>query len=202
MPRQARGEYVNPDEVQILHLVNRCVRRAFLCGKDPFSGKSFEHRREWIRQRLEFLASVFGIDCLTYTVMSNHIHLVLRSRPDIVKEWSDEEVARRWLRLFPTRREQDGSPAEPEDFELSMITGDKAKLAEIRKRLSDVSWWMRCTAENIARRSNKEDQCTGRFWEKDPHQKGHPTFLTRPIKTAKILRAIKKGTTYASPSPW
>ncbi len=35
MPRQARGEYVNPNEVQILHLVNRCVRRAYLCGDDP-----------------------------------------------------------------------------------------------------------------------------------------------------------------------
>ena len=119
MPRQARGEYVNPEEVQIFHLVNRCVRRAFLCGKDPHTGQSFKHRREWIRQRLEFLASVFGIDCLTYTVMSNHIHLILRSRPDIVKAWSDQQVARRWLRLFPTRREQDGSPAEPEDFEVS-----------------------------------------------------------------------------------
>ena len=85
MPRQARGEYVDPKEVQILHLVNRCVRRAFLCGEDPLTGKSFEHRREWIRQRLEFLASVFGIDCLTYTIMSNHIHLILRSRPESSK---------------------------------------------------------------------------------------------------------------------
>jgi len=38
-------------------------------------------------------------------------------------------------------------------------------LAERRKRLSDVSWWMGCTAENIARRANREDECTGRFWE-------------------------------------
>ena len=97
--------------------------------------------------------------------MSNYIHLVLRSRPDIVKEWSDKEVARRWLRLFPIRRGKDGSPSEPEDFEISMITKDQTKLSEIRTRLSDVSWWMRCTAENIARRSNKEDQCTGRFRE-------------------------------------
>ena len=165
MARQARGEYVDPEEVQILHVVNRCVRRAFLCGEDPYTGKSFEHRREWIRRRLEFLAGAFGIDCLTYTVMSNHIHLVLRSRPDVVKQWTDNDVARRWLQLFPNRRDKDGSPLEPEDFEIAMITSDKKKLTEIRKRLSDVSWWMRCTAENIARRANKEDECTGRFWE-------------------------------------
>ena len=165
MPRQARGEVIDPAEVQVVHCVQRCVRRAFLCGEDPFSGESFEHRREWIRQRLEFLASVFGIDCLTYTVMSNHLHLVLRSRPDVVATWSDEEVARRWLRLFPQRREKDGSPAEPTKPELQMIVNDPNVLAERRRRLSDLSWWMRCTAENIARRSNREDQVTGHFWE-------------------------------------
>ena len=165
MPRQARGEYVNPNEVQILHLVNRCVRRAFLCGKDPLSGKSFEHRRQWIRGRLEFLASAFAIDCLTYADMSNHLHLVLRSRPDVAQQWSDDEVARRWLKVFPQRRDDDGSPADPDDHEISMITSDRERLAVIRTRLSDVSWWMRCTAENIARRSNQEDRCSGRFWE-------------------------------------
>ena len=165
MPRLARGEYLNAGEVQIVHAVQRCVRRAFLCGDDPYTGTSYEHRREWIRKRLEFLASIFGVDCLTYTVMSNHLHLVLRSRPDVVAEWSDEEVARRWWRLFPKRRNEDGGPADPEDHELSMITANADKLAEIRRRLSDISWWMRCTAENIARRSNREDKCSGRFWE-------------------------------------
>ena len=165
MPRQARGEYLDPKEVQVVHAVQRCVRRAFLCGKDVVTGKSFEHRRAWIRDRMEFLASVFAIDCLTYTVLSNHLHVVLRSRSDIAKEWSDEEVATRWLRLFPKRRDKDGLPAEPEDHEISTVTSDPKRLGEIRERLSDVSWWMRCTAENIARRSNKEDKCTGRFWE-------------------------------------
>ena len=165
MPRMARGEYLDPAEVQIVHAVQRCVRRAFLCGKDPLSGKSFEYRRAWIRQRLEFLASVFGIDCLTYTVLSNHLHLVLRSRPDVVAQWSDEEVARRWWRLFPQRREPDGSPVDPADHDLGMIVDNPARLEQIRGRLSDVSWWMRCTAENIARRANAEEGVTGRFWE-------------------------------------
>jgi REP element-mobilizing transposase RayT len=165
MPRLARYEVMDPAEVQVLHCVQRCVRRAFLCGDDPLSGQSFEHRREWIRQRLEFLASVFGVDCLTYTVLSNHLHVVLRSRPDVVASWSDEEVAVRWLRLFPRRRDKDGSPAEPQKPEIDMIVNDPEVLAERRRRLSDVSWWMRCTAENVARRANREDECTGRFWE-------------------------------------
>lgn len=165
MPRMARGEYLNPSEVQVVHAVQRCVRRAFLCGEDVVTGKSFEHRRAWIRERMEFLASVFGVDCLTYTVLSNHLHVVLRSRPDVVAAWSDDEVARRWLKLFPTRRLKDSSLDEPTGEEIKMIVSQPERLAEVRRRLSDVSWWMRCTAENIARRANKEDECTGRFWE-------------------------------------
>ena len=46
-----------------------------------------------------------------------------------------------------------------------MIVKNEERLTEIRKRLSDVSRWMRCTSENIARHANKEDECTGRFWE-------------------------------------
>ena len=165
MARQARGEYLNPDEIQVVHAVQRCVRQAFLCGIDKNSGNNYEHRRQWIRDRFEFLASVFGIDCLTYTVLSNHLHIVLRSRPDVVKSWSDEEVARRWCRLFPKRRDKGGKPLEPSEFELNTILLNAQKLGEVRRRLSDISWWMRCTAENIARQANKEDRTTGRFWQ-------------------------------------
>lgn len=163
MARQARGEIIDP-ALQVVHCIHRCVRRAFLRGVDRYSGKCYEHRREWIRQRLKFLASVFGIDCLTYCVMSNHLHLVLRSRPDVVATWTDQQVARRWLCLFPRRREN-VAPAEPTDHEINLIAGQPAVLAEIRRRMSDISWWMRCKAENIARRSNREDECTGHFWE-------------------------------------
>lgn len=165
MGRQARGEFMDPSEVQIFHCVHRCVRRAFLCGKDPYSGKCFEHRRVWIRNRLEFLASIFAIDCLTYTVMSNHLHQILRSRPDVAKAWSDQEVARRWLKLFPPRRIGNDSSAEPSREDLTSITNDPERVAELRRRLSDISWWARCTAENIARLSNREDEVTGHFWE-------------------------------------
>jgi hypothetical protein len=69
------------------------------------------------------------------------------------------------LRLFPKRRNKDGSPATPTKPEIDMIVNRPDVLNERRSRLSDISWWMRCTAENIARRANAEDECTGRFWE-------------------------------------
>lgn len=165
MARLARGQYIDPGVIQVLHTVQRCVRRAFLCGEDPVSGTSYEHRRGWIRDRIEVLAGIFAIECLTYAIMSNHLHQVLRSRPDVVATWSDEEVARRWLKLFPKRRRKDGSPAKPNEAEIAMIVNDPKVLAERRRRLSDVSWWMRCVAETIARRANREDGVTGRFWE-------------------------------------
>ena len=71
---------MDPAKVQVFHTVQRWVRRAFLCGEDAVSGKSYDHRKQWIRERLEFLASIFAIDLLTYTVLSNHLHLVMRSR--------------------------------------------------------------------------------------------------------------------------
>jgi hypothetical protein len=51
--------------------------------------------------RLCHLAGLFGIDVCSYAIMSNHLHLVLRNRPDSVELWSDAEVALRWRKLFP-----------------------------------------------------------------------------------------------------
>jgi REP element-mobilizing transposase RayT len=164
MARTPRSEIFEEDTVGCYHCINRCVRRAFLCGYDSVTGKSFNHRKGWIRERLEALAAIFGIDILDYAVMSNHFHVILRNRPDIVAKWSDEEVVRRWWNLFPERKDDRGQPAEPEPRELAMMIRDRKRLNELRKRLSHISWFMRCLSEHIARRSNREDDTTGRFW--------------------------------------
>lgn len=160
----ARRDIVDPKQVATYHCMSRCVRRAFLCGKDRFSGKSFEHRRKWIRSRLCFLVGIFGIEVMAYAVMSDHLHSLLRSRPDVVRRWSDEEVARRWRLLFPLRRTR-GQPANPSEEEIQAITLQPKLVALYRERLSSISWFNRCLNENIARRANEEDDCTGRFWE-------------------------------------
>lgn len=154
----ARSEIVDPNEVGYYHCVSRCVRRAFLCGYDRYLGKCFEHRKSWIRARLKLLCEVFAIECISFAVMTNHLHVLLRTRPDTVPQWSDEEVAKRWCKLFPAR---------PEALEekIKRIMSDPALVQLYRARLSDLSWFNRCLKENIARRANAEDECTGRFWQ-------------------------------------
>lgn len=165
MPRVNRSEIVATDEVQAFHLVNRCVRKSFLCGKDLQTGRDFSHRKNWIRDRLEELAGIFAIEILSYSVMDNHVHVVVKTRPDLVRSWSDGQTALRWWNLFPQRRHQDGTPAVPTEQELHAIQIDRSRLIQLRKRLSCVSWFMRCLAEPIARRANREEETTGRFWD-------------------------------------
>ena len=91
--------------------------------------------------------------------------MVLRTRPDWVDEWSDEEIARRWLTIFPRVKDVSGAPIIDDDQGIRQIVRDADRLGEIRRRLQSVSWFMRCLNEFVAREANKEDNCKGRFWE-------------------------------------
>jgi hypothetical protein len=179
MPRILRKFVFDAENVGVYHCISRCVRRAFLCGTDSDSvtTRCFDHRKEWLQARLAFLAGRFGIDVLGFAIMSNHLHVVVRNRPDVVRDWSDDEVARRWLGLFPLGRDQSGPPKAPSQSQLLTITSNPARLAELRKRLSDLSWFMRCLVEPIARQANREDKVSGRFW------KGTSCYLHSPYLT-------------------
>ncbi|MBX3416079.1 MAG: hypothetical protein KF851_19070 [Pirellulaceae bacterium] len=164
MGRPLRAEQFAAEEICIVHAIQRCVRRAFLAGIDAQTGTDYSYRREWIRRRMEALASVFGIDVLTYAILSNHLHVILRNRPDVVAAWTDEEVALRWLRVFPGRR-LDEHLADPTEVEVQALASNPERITKIRQRLSDISWFMRALSEPIARLANRQDDCTGRFWE-------------------------------------
>ena len=165
MPRLARAEVFSPEIVATVHVVARVVRRCFLLGTDSFTGKNYDHRKVWIEEQLNRFAASFGIDLICFSILSNHFHLVLRSRPDVVATWDDTEIARRWLMLCPFRKNKDRSPAEPTEYELNSIKNDPVKLEAIRSRLSDIAWWMRLLCQNIGTRANREDRETGKFWQ-------------------------------------
>lgn len=160
---QARSEVVTATEVSTYHCMSRCVRRAYLCGNDSYSKKSFEHRKLWVRERLALLLTIFAVDAVSYAVMINHLHTLLTIRPDVAKEWTAEEVARRWRLLFPICRKDGKAPDSERDIQ--EIVKSPILVELYRERLCSVSWFNRCLNENIARRANIEDNCTGRFWE-------------------------------------
>ena len=156
-----RSQLVTPGAEGAFHCVQRCVRRAFLCGIDRYTGQSFEHRKDWIETRIRLLGECFAVAIHAYAIMSNHLHLVLQIDPNVVAEWSDDEVASRWLRLFPPHEQTEAAF----EFKRQRLLADADRVVTIRSRLANLSWFMRCLVEPIARRANREDHCKGRFWE-------------------------------------
>lgn len=161
----ARKTVVNDGESGVYHCISRCVRRAFLCGLDPYSQKDYEHRRVWIRDRIVELSGIYGVEVLSYAVMSNHLHLVVQTLPERVESWDAEVVVRRWLRLYPVERDGFGRAVEPSDALVREWCGDASVVKRCRERLGSLSWFMRSLNEPIARRANREDDCRGHFWE-------------------------------------
>ena len=161
---RARKEQVSLLDTPYYHCIARCVRRAFLCGEDHYSGNSYEHRRQWILDRLVELDKVFSIDICAYAIMSNHYHLVLWVDQKQAENWSDDEVISRWTTLFsgPVLIQRYLQKHQQSEAELVKVV---EIVAEWRNRLCDISWFMRCLNEHIARQANQEDNCTGRFWE-------------------------------------
>ena len=91
--------------------------------------------------------------------MSNHTHIVLSVDPQAVLGWTDDEVADRWLRVFPGAMAQATSEEQRQRIRMSLFsTPDRLK--EIRKRLGSLSWFMRSLNEPIARIANQENNCT------------------------------------------
>lgn len=151
------------DDTPYYHVVARCVRRAWLWGYDAYAGKDYSHRKQWVMQRLRFLSKVFAIDLCAYAIMSNHYHLVLRVDRECGTQLTQEEIVQRWTRLYKEplliQRWREGSASDAERALAEQL------IERWRKRLIDISWYMRSLNESLARRANAEDECTGRFWE-------------------------------------
>lgn len=158
----ARKYLVDQEQAGFYHCTNRCVRRAFLCGFDKLSGRNFDHRKLWLEQQIKNLCKIFSVDLFGYAILDNHYHIIVYIDPKAPQNWSDEDVAERWLQAFPGRTSPNNHLWS---IKKQAILADKKKLSEYRLRLGNLSWFMRCLNEPLAKQSNMEDCCTGKFWE-------------------------------------
>lgn len=158
-PRNQILDDVNP---RTYHCFSCCIQQELLL--DDGSG-----RRAWIQDLCATLGRALAVDIHSFTVMHNHFHIILTTRPDLVREWSDEEVARRDLLVCPgtwkrrLKGIKDGTP--PLEEEIAAFVADTKRLEIARFRLSNLSWFMSRLKEPIARRANKESGKRGHFWE-------------------------------------
>lgn len=154
-----RAHLVDAENGGYYHVFSRCVQQQWLCGTDTVSGRSYEHRKQWIEDRLCKLASIFAVDLYAYAVMSNHYHVVLEVKPQQARSWPDREVAERWCAL--------GRSGAPKNLEVRIVQllDNPGRLAVVRERLGNLSWLMAALNEYIARRANRESGAKGRFWQ-------------------------------------
>ncbi len=157
----ARAKLVDVAVSRWYHCISRCVRRARLLAEE---GEDGTDRKAWIENRLKELAEIFAISVGGFSVLDNHLHLLLRIDDQVASQWSDEEVVLRWLKLYPPRAS---------NRKLLPVTDEivQAKLADFqwvattRERLSSLSWFMKCLKEPLSRLVNKSEKCTGAFFE-------------------------------------
>jgi len=140
------------------------VQQSYLCGKDLTTNIDYSHRREWIASLLKYQASVFAIDIGNYSILSNHQHLIARTRPDIAKTWSDEEVAWRWKLAWPTWINGQWI-RHPTDEEVEKLLANPRKILQARANLADLSWLMARWKEPIAKLANAESGKKGHFYD-------------------------------------
>ena len=148
------------------HLVSRCVRRSWLCGTDPLTRRNYDHRKSWLERRLLRLSSTFAVELYGYAIMSNHFHLVIRYHPTAAATWSDADVVDRWLDSCSINNAgKSKEAAELREVRRDQLLSSPDHIERLRRTLGSLSFFMKHLKQPIAWRANREDQCTGHFFE-------------------------------------
>ena len=173
-----RAQQISLADRPFYHIMSRCVRHSYLCGTDKLTGQCFEHRRQWIEDRIRLLSTIFAIDICSYAVMSNHYHIVIKVDLETSSNWSFDEVIQRWLCIhkgpFLIQKYQKGDAIGTTEMKVLNLIVDDWRL-----RLASISEFMQQLNQVIARQANSEESCTGRFWE--------GRFKSQPLLTEEAL---------------
>jgi len=160
----ARKNQVCLEATPYYHLMNRCVRRSFLCGYDKLTKTDYSHRKQWILDRIKYLVDSFAIRVCAYAIMDNHYHLVICVDSTNAEQWTADEVLARYGRIHSTKHIRDLL-----DNKADLTTEQRNRIDQTiktwRERLKSISWFEKSLNEPIARSANLEDKVNGRFWQ-------------------------------------
>jgi hypothetical protein len=118
------------------------------------AGRGAFDRKQWLENRLRELSGTFAIAVAGFSVMDNHLHVLVRLDPEIAAGWPAEEVARRWGRLFPPRgKGRQALPVTKAWIEQMLSQG--GWVARARERLASLRSFMKCLKEPLSRLANR-----------------------------------------------
>ena len=155
----ARKDLVDVDVTRWYHCISRCVRQAFILADELGND-----RKQWIEDRLELLATNFSIGVAGFAVLDNHLHVLVRLAPEDAEAWSDEEVVRRWMAVYPPATLDLEDPQIVQLWVQSQVK-DANRVKRLRERLANLGWFMKALKEPLSRLCNKADGVKGTFWE-------------------------------------
>lgn len=154
----ARKEIVDPNVTRWYHCVSKCVRNGYLLEG------GIQDRKQWIERRLELLAGNFAVSVAGFAILDNHLHVLCRLDPDLAREWSAQEVVRRWIAVYPPRNLDLDDP-KVVGLWVEHQSKQTKRVEVLRDRLGDLGWFMKALKEPLSRMANKEDGCSGAFWQ-------------------------------------
>jgi len=158
MPRKLRSNEIDLTQARVYHVVSRCVRAIRLLKADDDS------RKELCMQYLELLSENTAVGVVGFSLMDNHLHLLLRVDVERGEGWTDEEVASRWLKLHPVRNGY-FQPVEPTENQIGELVDEDGWVQATREKLCNISQFMKELKQRIAQAANRQDGVTGAFWE-------------------------------------
>jgi REP element-mobilizing transposase RayT len=165
----ARRKIVTPDIPSAYFITCRCNYAAELFGETT------PYRKGWVEDEIFRLINIMAIDLFAHSVLSNHYHILIKIRPDIVKRWSAEEVAKRYFALCPSSRKKRPKGVKksdpPTQKEINWFVFASGKLKRARKRLSCVSFFMQRLNHRISCLVHADEGVKGRLWESRFHSR-------------------------------
>jgi len=128
------------------------------------AGEGQVDRKQWIEDRLKLLAENFAVAVGGFAVMDNHLHVLCRLDPDAAKQWSDEDIVRRWINVYPPKTLNFDDP-KAVSLWVTHEARKPGRTDQLRERLANLGWFMKSLKEPLSRLCNRLDGVKGTFWE-------------------------------------
>jgi len=153
--RTSRIKVDASEEEAVYHCMSRTVNGEMLLD---------EVAKETLRRQLWQVAAYCGVQIVTYALMSNHFHVLLRVPKKI--ELSDQELLRRYAILYPKPTQYQVARIEALTEQLKDAADEKA-IAWRKRQLAlmgDVSQFMKLVKQRFSVWYNRAHQRYGTLW--------------------------------------